>query len=121
MQEINALGVSLAIDDFGTGYSSLSYLTGLPLHQLKVDRAFVRDIEENPQDAIIASTIIAMAHNLGMEVVAEGAETDEQVLFLTNYRCNLIQGYHYSKPLPSAAFVELFRTPPWSVAARVPL
>ncbi len=113
MEQLNALGVRLAIDDFGTGYSSLSYLTRLPIRQLKVDRAFINQINDAPQSAIIASTIIGMGHSLGMEVVAEGAETEDQVEFLKTYRCELIQGYYYSRPLPAREFAGLLPAPPW--------
>ena len=118
MHELSALGVRLAIDDFGTGYSSLTYLVNLPLSQLKVDRAFIRDLESAPNNEIIVSTIIRMAHSLGMEVVAEGAEEEDQVGFLVNYRCDLIQGYFYSRPLPFAEFKALLVKPTWATGGR---
>ncbi len=114
MHKLNGLGVQLAIDDFGTGYSSLSYLANLPIGQLKVDRAFIRDLESAPNNEIIVSTIISMAHSLGMEVVAEGAETQDQLDFLVTYHCDLIQGYFYSRPVPLAEFKSLVIAPSWT-------
>jgi diguanylate cyclase (GGDEF)-like protein/PAS domain S-box-containing protein len=99
LKELNKLGVSLAIDDFGTGYSSLSYLKRFPIDRLKIDQAFVRDITTDPDDASIVSTIIAMAHNLKMGVVAEGVETVEQEQYLRDSNCEVMQGYLYSRPL----------------------
>ena len=107
MQDLNALGVLISIDDFGTGYSSLSYLKQLPLGQLKIDRSFIRDISSNTDDAIIVETIIAMAKHLGLEVVAEGVETREQLEFLAEKNCEIYQGYYFSKPLPASEFLQL--------------
>jgi len=97
---IKNLGLSLLIDDFGTGYSSLSYLQRLPVNALKVDQSFVRDIEDDPHSASIAKAIISMAHSLNLTVVAEGVETKGQLEFFKQQRCELIQGYYFSKPLP---------------------
>lgn len=99
MQELKKLGVSIAIDDFGTAYSSLSYLTQLPLDQLKIDQSFVRNIGVKPSDAIIVKTIINMASNLEMAVIAEGVETEAQREFLQGAGCLAYQGYLFSKPL----------------------
>jgi diguanylate cyclase (GGDEF)-like protein/PAS domain S-box-containing protein len=96
---IKSLGFSLSIDDFGTGYSSLSYLQRLPVDVLKVDQSFVRDIEHNPNSKAIASAIVSMAHSLNLKVVAEGVETEAQLAFFKENKCELIQGYYFSKPL----------------------
>ena len=99
MLALKEAGVRFSIDDFGTGFSSLFYLTKLPLSQLKIDRRFVRNIARNDKDAIVVQTIIGMAHNLGIEVIAEGVEIEEQLEFLTKHGCKLFQGYYFSKPL----------------------
>ena len=99
LQGIKKLGIAVAIDDFGTGYSSLSYLKRMPIDYLKIDRSFVADIGQDPDDQTIVETVIVMAHALGLKVVAEGAENEEQVAFLTANRCDLIQGYYYAKPM----------------------
>lgn len=99
MNKINAMGIKLSMDDFGTGYSSLSVLKQFPLDELKIDRAFVKDLPENRDDAAISKTIIQMAKSLNLEVVAEGVETVEQRNFLVENECDLIQGYYYYKPL----------------------
>ncbi|WP_045855765.1 bifunctional diguanylate cyclase/phosphodiesterase [Teredinibacter purpureus] len=107
MRSIRNLGCKLSIDDFGTGYSSLSYLKQFPINTLKIDRSFIKDIPEDKNDIEIACTIIAMAHNMGLTVVAEGVETREQWQMLKDQNCDHLQGYYFSKPLPMAEILAL--------------
>jgi diguanylate cyclase (GGDEF)-like protein len=106
MNALRELGIRFAMDDFGTGYSSLAYLKRLPLDQLKINNDFVRDIETDINDAVIIETIIAMARQLGLQVVAEGVETASQLALLTTKGCGLFQGYHFSRPLPADALAD---------------
>lgn len=112
-------GVSLAIDDFGTGYSSLAYLRRLPITTLKIDKEFIGDLSNDPDDASITTTVIAMAHSLGLNVVAEGVETGEQLEFLASRGCDEIQGYWLSPPLEADRCVDFLRT--WRLPADIPL
>ena len=95
------------MDDFGTGYSSLMYLKKLPLSELKIDQSFVRDLHIDKSDGEIAATIIAMAKNLNLDVVAEGVEEEEQLIFLREQGCTIFQGYYFNKPMPSAELTKL--------------
>ncbi len=100
LQSLKKLGVQLAIDDFGTGYSSLSRLRQLPLDRLKIDKAFVREVNSQPDDAAIATAVIAMAESMGLRVIAEGVESEAQLRFLKSKHCDEVQGYYLSRPLP---------------------
>jgi len=102
MHKLSEMGVSVSIDDFGTGYSSFSYLKQFAISRLKIDREFIRDIPHNENDAAIVEAIIAMAKRLKICVVAEGVETREQLQFLQNADCDLVQGYLLGKPMPEA-------------------
>ncbi len=104
MQALKAMGVRFSMDDFGTGYSSLSYLTRLPLDQLKIDQSFVRNIDQQATDLVVVDTIIGLASNLGLEVIAEGVETTLQRDLLLEHGCRLCQGYLFGKPMPVQAF-----------------
>jgi diguanylate cyclase (GGDEF)-like protein/PAS domain S-box-containing protein len=104
LTELRARGTRISIDDFGTGYSSLGYLKRLPVDVLKIDRIFIKDLPGGPEDVLMASAIISLAHSMGIEVVAEGVETVEQLEFMYERSCEYIQGYYYSKPLKVAGF-----------------
>jgi diguanylate cyclase (GGDEF)-like protein/PAS domain S-box-containing protein len=107
LDRLKEMGVRLSIDDFGTGYSSLSYLKRFPIDILKIDRSFVNGLTTDPDDATIVSTIIAMAHNLKMDVVAEGVETDKQLRFVGQYGCEEVQGFLFSRPVSAESLAEL--------------
>ncbi|ABA88592.1 response receiver sensor diguanylate cyclase/phosphodiesterase, PAS, GAF, PAS, PAS and PAS domain-containing [Syntrophotalea carbinolica DSM 2380] len=108
MRKIKQLGVSLSLDDFGTGYSSLNYLRSFPVDSLKIDRSFILDIASDASSAAILNSIIAIAHTLGLQTVAEGVENNDQLALVANCGCNYIQGYLFSRPLPPEDFVALF-------------
>lgn len=110
LQEVKNFGVRISVDDFGTGYSSLSYIAKLPIDMLKIDRLFITNMAENPDDLTIVTTIISLGHSLNLKVIAEGVETEEQAKFLRLLRCDEMQGYLYSKPLPADDILAHFRT-----------
>lgn len=105
LNDIQEMGVSLSIDDFGTGYSSINYLKKFPIDILKIDRTFIKGIPDDQNDVAITGAVIAMAHNLGFQVVAEGVETAEQMKFLAEHGCDIVQGYFISRPLPEKKIV----------------
>jgi EAL domain-containing protein (putative c-di-GMP-specific phosphodiesterase class I) len=107
LTRLKAMGVQLSIDDFGTGYSNLSYLQHFPIHALKIDRSFVVEINRDPHESAIVTAIIAMAHSLHLNVIAEGVDSAEQVNFLISHGCTAAQGFYYSMPLPAEAFSQL--------------
>jgi EAL domain-containing protein (putative c-di-GMP-specific phosphodiesterase class I) len=106
--------VQVAIDDFGTGYSSLGYLARLPVQTLKIDRSFIGAMLVDPGTATLVQTILSLAHSLGLGVVAEGVETQAQADFLRRLRCDQVQGYLYSRPVPAAQIPALLRDGAWS-------
>lgn len=109
MYKIKDMGLTISVDDFGTGYSSLSYIKSFPIDTLKIDRSFVTDIPINSGDAAIVKTIIALAHSLKMDVIAEGVENEDQLAFLKEQNCDKYQGYYYSRPCPASEIVKLFK------------
>ena len=106
LNSLKEAGISLSIDDFGTGYSSLSYLKRFPIDTIKIDRSFVKDLHDDADDAAICAAIIAMSRQLGLNVVAEGVETREQLKFLRRHKCDHVQGFIFSRPLSAEAFFE---------------
>jgi EAL domain-containing protein (putative c-di-GMP-specific phosphodiesterase class I) len=109
MQRLRERGIHLALDDFGTGYSSLAYLKRFPINTLKIDKAFIDDIAISTEDRHMAEAIITIAHNLGLKVVAEGVENESQLSILRRYKCEMLQGYLYSKPLNAVRFERLLK------------
>jgi EAL domain-containing protein (putative c-di-GMP-specific phosphodiesterase class I) len=112
LQQLGEMGFEIALDDFGTGYSSLTYLKRFPIDAVKIDRSFVRDLEHDVSDATIVSTVIAMAENMRLNVIAEGVETEEHLEFLRHRGCNEYQGHLFSRAVPPEAFAELLRGEP---------
>ncbi len=104
LQGLRAEGMRVAIDDFGTGYSSLAYLKRFPIQTLKIDRAFIKDMMDDPQDRAIVNAIIGMAQAMSMEVLAEGVERQDQLEYLLSKGCDRAQGYHFGKPVPAPEF-----------------
>ncbi len=104
LKKLSKLGIQIAIDDFGTGYSSLAYLKRFPIHKLKIDRSFIKDVNKDEESRAIVSAIIAMSQNLGLEVLAEGVETEQQLKYLKERGCQQIQGYYFSPPVISDEF-----------------
>lgn len=101
------MGLSLAIDDFGTGYSSLAYLKRFPINKLKIDRSFIKDIDADETDAAIAKSIIDLAHNMSLQVVAEGVERPSQSIWLRERTCDQVQGFYFAKPMPEDKLLAL--------------
>jgi len=110
LKRLKKMGIKIALDDFGTGYSSLSYLKNFPIDILKIDQSFIRDMINETKDAKIARAIIEMGHSLDQQVVAEGVETEEQLIYLDHHGCDIIQGFYFSKPLPANKMTSLLRS-----------
>jgi len=108
LKKMETLGISTSLDDFGTGYSSLSYLKQFPLKVLKIDQSFIQDVETNKKNETLITTIISMARSLGLEVVAEGVEKEEQLTFLRTHDCSNVQGFLLSHPLSAEDFTRTF-------------
>jgi diguanylate cyclase (GGDEF)-like protein/PAS domain S-box-containing protein len=114
LNHLSGLGIKIAIDDFGTGYSSLNYLKRFPVHRLKIDQSFVREVINDANDAEIARAVIALGHSLDLEVVSEGVETPEQMAYLTAQGCDILQGFLFSRPVPAAAARDLLARQPFA-------
>jgi EAL domain-containing protein (putative c-di-GMP-specific phosphodiesterase class I) len=112
LQSMNQLGVGIALDDFGTGYSSLNYLKRFPITTLKIDGSFVRNITTDIRDKTITTALVDLAHGLGLNVVAEAVETQEQLELLRSIGCDRIQGYLFSRPLPAMEAERMLELPP---------
>ena len=121
LQRLSEQGVGIAMDDFGSGYSSLAYIKRFPIDRLKVDRAFVRDVPHDADDCAIVRTVVAMAHSLRLQVIAEGVENSEQLSFLASHGCDEFQGYLCCKPAPAAEFEALLRMGDWKPERAEPL
>jgi len=106
INQLKSLGIHLSIDDFGTGFSSMGYLKSFPISKLKIDKSFITGLPHSDKDTAITQAVIAMSHSLNIKVVAEGVEHDSQVDLLRDFKCDLLQGYYYAKPMP---FDDLFK------------
>jgi EAL domain-containing protein (putative c-di-GMP-specific phosphodiesterase class I) len=113
LRKLRKLGVTVSIDDYGTGYSSLAYVKGLPVTELKIDRAFIKDMIKHNKDGAIVRSTITLAHNLGLNVVAEGVENEEELKLLQQLGCDQVQGYLFSIPLPSDQLEQWMRASTW--------
>jgi diguanylate cyclase (GGDEF)-like protein len=118
LNKLRELGVKISLDDFGTGYSSLSHLKKLPIDTLKIDKSFIHDVTEGDKEVAITTAVITMGHNLRLQVLAEGVETEEQLSILKNYNCDAVQGFYYSKPVAPEEFVKLFKND-WKLVENV--
>ncbi len=107
LKELKDLGISIAIDDFGTGYASLNYLKQFPFDPLKIDKCFVRNINSDTENIAITTAVVQMAHNLNLKVVAEGVETEAELSFLAGQKCDIMQGFLFSRPLLTSEFENL--------------
>ena len=121
LNDLKSMGLRISIDDFGTGYSSLSYLKRFPVDTLKIDRSFVRDVATHPDDAAITVAIIAMARSLELETIAEGVETREQLVFLQQQGCSLMQGFLLGRPVPAEEFTRALRKNAAEMSPGVPM
>jgi len=113
LNEVQSRGIHISVDDFGTGYSSLAHLKRFSVNTLKIDKSFVRDVESSKTDAAITSAIIAMGNSLNLRVIAEGVETEGQYTFLQEAKCDEIQGYLISRPIPPEKVGEFIKTQGW--------
>jgi EAL domain-containing protein (putative c-di-GMP-specific phosphodiesterase class I) len=107
LTNLQRMGLQTSLDDFGTGYSSLNYLMRLPLNKLKIDRSFVQNLDMNERGIAIISAIIAMAHSLNLEVIAEGVEDEKHIHLLHQMKCDILQGYYIARPMPAMDFEQL--------------
>ena len=110
LQTLSEAGVKIALDDFGTGYASLSHLKQVPVDIIKIDQSFVRDLEQDPDDAAIVRAVVALGHTLAMQIVAEGIETPGQAGFLAGEGCDIGQGYLFGKPMPANCVPDLIKS-----------
>ena len=110
LTDLKELGVQLSIDDFGTGYSSLSYLKRFPVDKLKIDKSFILNLPDDPDDVAIVKAIIGVGHSMNIKIMAEGVETKDHLDFLISQGCDMVQGYYYSRPVPADTFATLFRS-----------